>query len=272
MKRVIAGLTAALATALLSAAPAQAAAQKDPLAALRAQLAAGKGVSYTQRSFDKKERLLDVKGSLAFDRAGIAASDITVTPRYDDKRREDPFQTAGEQRSRLLSSPERTIRIGTTAYLKGEMIAEGLPAGKTWWKQAPGWTSGHHALFGEVVNAAEPATLKALLAKATRSGNTYRGKISVAELRKVSPWTRATMWWKSKPGATIAWTLTVAPSGLPRKLVTTGTAGPAARVETSFTGWGTKVSIKAPPAREVTTELIPEQMYIYLPLPKAPKG
>ncbi|MFI9554204.1 hypothetical protein [Nonomuraea endophytica] len=262
-----------IALSLVAAAPvtAHAATAPDPLAALRKQLSAGKGVSFVQHSVRGKQAMLDVKGRLRYDASGLAASDITIKPRYGSVREGDPLQTPDEQRNLLLSSPEQIIRVGTAAYTKGKLVAEGLPAGKTWWKQDPGWTNGVRGLLGEIINPAEPATLKALLAKATRSGSTYRGKIRSTELLKISPWTRATMYWKPFDNDTITWSLTVTPSGLPRKLVTVTTGQSGKRVETTYTGWGRKTAIEPPPAARVSTTLNEDQMTWAITLPKAPR-
>ncbi|SEF79254.1 hypothetical protein SAMN05444920_101674 [Nonomuraea solani] len=84
-------------------------------------------------------------------------------------------------RSSGLTKPERTIRIGRTSYVKGGLTGTALPEGKTWWKQSPGWTSGINSMFGDFVNAADPSTWKALLARSKRSGSTYKGSMSVKD-------------------------------------------------------------------------------------------
>ncbi|MEU8360160.1 hypothetical protein AB0C27_29525 [Nonomuraea sp. NPDC048882] len=75
-------------------------------------------------------------------------------------------------------------------------------------------------MFGDFVNAAEPSTLKALLSRSARKGTTYTGSMSVKDLRRVSAWTRDTVWWELAPGVKVHWTLVLGPSGLPRTLTT----------------------------------------------------
>ncbi len=106
------------------------------------------------------------------------------------------------------------------------------------------------------------ATLKALLknAKATKGG--YSGKITVGQARKVSPWFRATHLRDDYPAKVlktqISWKLSVDAKGLPTRLVTTFPLGvvngtpkksETISVDTRYTGWGTKASIKAPTRR-----------------------
>ncbi|AWS47056.1 hypothetical protein [Streptosporangium sp. 'caverna'] len=250
MRKTLAVTTTALAV-LATATPAQAA-PMDPLAALRKQLIEGRGVSFAEISpnLSGSKPAVERKGLLQYGKAGIVASDVTGKLNFEDK---NGRKAAPESPLRV---PERTIRIGRTSYVRGLIVGAMLPKGKSWWKQSPGWTSGYSARFGDYLNVAEPATLKALLAHAKRSGNTYRGEISEKELFRVSAWTRATAYWGPDKKAKIGWRLVVSTSGLPRQLTTYagGISGPKRR-ETRFTGWGAKVAIKAPPADEVTTKL-----------------
>ncbi|MGW4640329.1 hypothetical protein ACWEN6_17475 [Sphaerisporangium sp. NPDC004334] len=263
MKRSLTVLTATTIAAttiaaLLTAAPAQAA-PKDPLTALKAQLAAGRGVSFTEVSAMRRggKPAFERKGVLRFGKAGIVASDLTgKVNSADESDQEHP-----------VGKPERTIRIGKTSYVRGFLIGAGLPKGKTWWKQSPGWTAGASALFGDFLNAAEPATLKAMLSRSERTGGAYRGEMSLKDLLKVSPWTRATVWWKADKDAKIGWRLVVGTSGLPQRLTTYG-PGEVKRSEIRYTGWGTGITIKPPPAGQVTTKLKAGRPS---PLPPAPR-
>ncbi|RCG31831.1 hypothetical protein DQ384_09905 [Sphaerisporangium album] len=255
-------MTVLVATALavlLAPAPAEAA-PKDPLSALKKLVAAGRGVSFTEAAGagESGKPSFTRKGVLRFGKGGIAASDLTSKQIWKES-----------DESSTWNEPERTIRIGTTSYTRGHLIGQQLPPGKTWWKQSPGWTSGVSAMFGNYLNVAEPATLKALLADAERSGSTYEGEISLKKLLKVSPWTRATVWWKVNDKAKVGWRLVVTSSGLPRRLTTyaMGLDGPK-EAEVRFTGWGAKVTVKAPPRGAVTTKLVGVDRP---PLPPAPK-
>lgn len=215
-------------------------------------------------------------GRLQFGKKGIAASDVTgKLASRDDEKPADDFG-GGEDSSAAataLGKPERTIRIGRTSYISGGPMSAGLPEGKTWYKQSPGWTSGMTAYFGGFVNAADPSTLKVLLARSKRSGSTYKGSMTVTDLLKASDWSRATMWWKLDSGVKVNWTLAVSSSGLPVKLTTRLESKKAGvsktAMEMRYTRWGAKVSIKAPAASAVTTKLDADNATVQLP--PAPK-
>ncbi len=49
-------------------------------------------------------------------------------------------------------------------------------------------TGGTNGWFGQILNAAEPTTLAALIKEGKRSGNTYSGTLTMGYLGKVSPW------------------------------------------------------------------------------------
>lgn len=270
MKKVLAAICTVTFAALLTATPAQAA-PKDPFKALMKQLVQGHGVSYTERSASQKgdKPAFERKGLLQYGKAGIVASDVTAKLNFEEEPKERSFQEEDtEEDFSYMKAPERIIRIGTTSYTRGFIVGSRLPKNKVWWKQSPGWTSGSSALFGDLINAADPVTLKALLARSKRSGNTYTGQISFKELLKVSPWARTTVWWGFNEKAVVSWKLTVSASGLPHRLTTYSPLEKRKRSEISYTGWGTKVSIKAPSADNVTTKL---EGVDRPPLPKAPK-
>ncbi|MGW2214078.1 hypothetical protein ACWCSD_03745 [Nonomuraea sp. NPDC001684] len=271
-KYVISGVVAGF--VLVPSVPALAA-PNDPLAALRAQLREGRGVTVQQRTPGRDTTSLTRGGRLQFDKHGIAASDLTAKLSFPGKdETADEFDPPKEEnQATSLDKPERTVRIGRTSYVKGGPIGAALPAGKSWYKQSPGWTSGMTARWGDFINPAEPSTLKAMLSHSKRSGSTYKGSMTVKELLRVSAWTRATLWWKLASGVKVNWTLTVTPAGLPRTMSTRLSSpkvglGPVT-METTYSGWGAKVSIKAPPASETTTELDSDKAL--LRLPPAPK-
>ncbi|MET8046759.1 hypothetical protein ABZU75_04090 [Streptosporangium sp. NPDC005286] len=111
----------------------------------------------------------------------------------------------------------------------------------------------------------EPATLKALITKGKRTGRTYSGTISFGALEKVSPWLRNAgpiRLSKEEKAAVLRFTLTLGTNGLPQRLVTVypqrthggtepGREDRRLSVETRYTGWGSRVTVKAPPASEV---------------------
>ncbi|MFB4266540.1 hypothetical protein [Nonomuraea sp. GTA35] len=271
MKRILTGVALATTAALVTATPALAAAPKDPVVAVKKQLAAGKGVKFTERTTvddgNARQVFLRRSGTLQFSKSGVAASDITgkLNISASDLQGLDESGEDAELASMLkaMAQPERTIRIGTTSYVSGNIWATQMPEGKTWFKAPNGPTGGLLGAFGQPLNLAEPATLKTLLKGAKATGSGYAGKTLVRDLWKASPWLRAT--WMDKPSAktqkaAISWRITVNKAGLPTRLVTTfpmsalGVGGKGTvSVDTGYTGWGSAVSIKAPPAEEVTS-------------------
>ncbi|MEU4572084.1 hypothetical protein ACBI99_12900 [Nonomuraea sp. ATR24] len=265
MKRIITGLALASAAALVTATPAQAAAPKNPVTAVKKHVAPGKGVKFTERTtvIEDGQRAVFLRrhGSFAFGRSGIAASDITgklAINASDLDAEEDSLIAA-------MTKSERTIRIGTTSYLSGGIWSTVLPEGETWYKAPNGPPAGILGVLGQPVNIAEPATLKALFKNAKATSGGYTGKITVGELRKASAWFRASRMGAKDTAKTlktpINWRLTVDAKGLPTRLVTTFSAVALAMdsgslsVDTRFTGWGGKLTIKAPTADQVTTDL-----------------
>lgn len=258
MKRVIACIAVATVTTSVAVAPVQAA-SADPVTALKSRFATGKGVRFTDVStlldFDGNTSFLKRTGSFQFGRAGIVASDTTAKRTGDDS--EAPFGV-----SRIMGRPERTIRIGTTSYYSGGIWAP--PKGKTWIKHPHGMNAGFSGWYSQLVNVAEPATLKALITKGKRTGRTYSGTISFGALEKISPWMRnisPTGLSGDSKAAVLRFRLTLGSDQLPQRLVTVypGSTHVSAAVgedrqlsvETRYTGWGSKVTVKAPPASKV---------------------
>ncbi|TMR94760.1 hypothetical protein [Nonomuraea basaltis] len=245
MKKMISALLVC-GTLLVATAPAQAAPQ-DPVRALKAKLVAGHGVHFTEiadwSDGTDTEQAYTNKGVLQFDAKKPAAYDIVSTA-WDEEK-------------------DRVIYIDKTTYLSGA-LAEGLPKGKTWYKYKGG--GGLPYLYGQILNPAESATLSALLRKGTTAGNKVTGKIAFKDLAKVSPWfsrSELSTW----PGGTeVSYTLTLTSAGLVSKLWSSFTAksvpddysdyeGSTFIVDTRYTGWGSKVSVKAPNPKTVTDKL-----------------
>ncbi|MFF0307345.1 hypothetical protein ACFYSC_07950 [Streptosporangium sp. NPDC004379] len=271
MKRHIAVLacaaTAALGVpAIATTAHAQTARAKDPLAALRSQMGGGRGVSFvdkTKVTSPQGSRVLAQRdGVLGFGASGIAASDQTGKMRIKlsdlgiDPDDEDTKGIAG------FAKPERVVRVGKASYISGGYFGEFLPEGKTWLRY-PAETLGMLGVITQKVNAAEPATLKALLAHATteRPGF-YSGKITYGELNKISPWFRASVSGARITGRyakiKVSWKLFLGSDRLPQRLVTseasTADDGRSTmETDTRYTGWGAEVSVKAPAPEDVAT-------------------
>lgn len=257
MRRVIAAFSVATAAALLTcAAPAQAAASKDPVRALKSQIGAGKGVRFIDKSSlihkGTTMPLLRRTGTLQVDKKGIFAADVTAK-----------FHSSygGLGRGVLRVPYERMITIGGQTYLSGGDWADDLPKGKPWYKVPVkgkiGGGSGTVGWFGMVVNPAEPATLKALVAGGQRTSDGYSGTITFERLAKISPWFRNTLTYRDDDKTVVTYALALDARSLPKRLTISYMAtgflkvdsfkGRRVSVETSFTGWGSKVSIKAPP-------------------------
>jgi hypothetical protein len=271
MNRMLAGLALASAAALMAATPAQAAitqAPAKPVTAVKKQLVPGKGVTFTERTTIDNGRMRAIfvrsSGTFQFSKSGLAASAITGKLNI---KASDLGELSEESLFKSLTKPERTIRIGTTSYLSGSIWSELLPSGKYWYKAPHGPPAGFTGLFGQPLNIIEPATLKTLFKNAKPATGGYTGKISVRDLRKVSAYYRASS--PATPSAKalkaqITWKLSVDAKGLPTRLVTTVPGSVMAVsessrekmiVDTRYNGWGNKVSIKAPPADEITTKL-----------------
>ncbi|SEH02120.1 hypothetical protein SAMN05444920_12455 [Nonomuraea solani] len=179
----------------------------------------------------------DAKGTFQFDKKGIAAFDITMNYGEDDK--------------------EHVISIGKTGYYSGGILEKVLPKGKTWFKSAGGAIPDAWAQF---LNPAEPKTLAALIENGKTQGNTVTGSITLKELKTVSAWVGAARTGKENDGIKIDYTLTLSSAGLVSRVRTSYTISrdgelDAVTVDSRFTGWGTKVSIKAPPPATVTDKL-----------------
>ncbi|MBF8185408.1 hypothetical protein ITP53_06580 [Nonomuraea sp. K274] len=246
MKRMI---VAAAMAVLLAAAPAQAAVA-DPVKALKAKLGTGKGVTFTDVTSlledSKKTTFLRRKGKLQFDKSGVVASDITT----DHKK-----HTGGLFDDMRPVSSGRSIWVGGKVYSTDPMVGS-VPKGKKWGKDLMPMPGGFSGVYSQVVNPAEPATLKALL-KGERNGRTYSGKISYSDLAKVSPWFRAAMPLSRGDTAVISYRLTLDARNLPQRLVAAHLAAihvlegvdagdSRFSTETRYSGWGSRVRITAP--------------------------
>ncbi|GAA3136204.1 hypothetical protein GCM10010466_28740 [Planomonospora alba] len=276
MKRFIAGLACAAAAGMAVptlASTAHAQAPADPLAALQSKLGAGRGVSFsdTLKTVSGKQRAVVItrKGVLQFDGSGVVASDHTDKVRIKSSDLEE-LVVAGQNSYHEgdkafakaldgMTKPERTIRVKDVSYVSGGMFGAFLPQGKTWVRYPVPINGVLDSLGGlqpQLVNAAEPGTLKALLAHAVKRPGGYSGKITFGELYKVSPWFRASMPLKptgAQAELAVDWRLSVGSDGLPTRLTSSYSVakGSSIAMETTYTGWGAKVSVKAPPADEV---------------------
>ncbi|WP_043639335.1 hypothetical protein [Nonomuraea candida] len=247
MKKTILLAVACAAALTTAAAPAQAAptqagpaqaAPKDPVAALKAKLAPGRGVHFTDTvtwsDGTNSQGTRDSKGSFQFGEKGVVGFDFSW--KYGDEQR-------------------RTIAIGKTAYHSGGVYARLMPEGKTWFKRAGGGMPDSWAQF---INPAEPKTLAKLIGNGSTKGRSVTGTITVKELRKVSDWVARAGIRKEDHGVKVDYTLTLAASGLVSRVQSTYAIKVEGEpnivtVDSRYTGWGGKVSIKAPAPGTVTT-------------------
>ncbi|MFI9552024.1 hypothetical protein [Nonomuraea endophytica] len=250
MQKVVVAL---LASAFLIAPTPAAAAPADPVSALKKRITAGKGVTFADVSsfveLSGATKTLKRTGTLQYGKAGFAASDVSLKP-------------IDKEQDSLLLVAERVITVGKISYRKGGALAPELPKGKTWTKTKKPLPAGLSGMFGQPVNAAEPQTLKALVAAGKRSGRTYTGDITFAQLAKVSPWARTAVF-GGLDDDPIRFTLTLGAGNLPAKLVTRHTAegrwvgaameGDEVIHQTVYKGWGNRYTITAPPASQVYT-------------------
>ncbi|MFC5818543.1 hypothetical protein [Nonomuraea harbinensis] len=231
---------------LAAGAPAQAA-PKDPVRALKSKLASGHGVRFTETttlSGGGKKKIQSRKGTFQFNAKGVAASDITAT---------------SPTRPR-----ERTISVGKVSYTSGGMWEGRFPEGKTWLK-GNAILGGGSGFYGQVINPAEPKTLAALVKKGRLRGSSLTGKITFKELEKVSRWFDASIPLRMHNDTKVTYTLTLTSAGLVSRVKSSYAAtgvfdtnqheGKTIVIDSRFTGWGAKVSIKAPDPGKVTTDI-----------------
>ncbi|MEU6715996.1 hypothetical protein ABZ897_31400 [Nonomuraea sp. NPDC046802] len=238
MKKTIA-LAAACGALMLATVPAQAA-TKDPVSALKSTLAPGHGVRFTDTvtwsDGTNTQGARDSKGTFQFSKKGVAAFDITMNYSADAK--------------------ERVISIGKTGYYSGGVLDRVLPEGKTWFKSTGGAIPDSWAQF---LNPAEPKTLASLIKKGTTKGKSVTGSITVKELKAVSDWFGAAKTGTENDNVKIAYTLTFSSAGLVSRVQTSYTLSEngtlnEVSVDSRYTGWGSKASIKAPDPSKVTTK------------------
>lgn len=243
MKRIIAGLALASAAALLTAAPAQAA-PADPVKALKKQYVAGHGVRFSETSRTsmdgKSTGASSTNGVFQFGKSGIVASDVR--------------NRAKGKNADLYSSlmPTRLITLGEYAYAQGGIYSADLPEGKKWVRYPN--TTLTFSSYSQMLDIFEPKVLNALVthAKSTKGG-IYRGSLTVKELSKIYGEKVDKKVGKIK----IGYLLALNSKGLVTRVVSDwtldfGVLGKSrSTTDTRFSGWGAKVTVKAPPADQV---------------------
>ncbi|NUW30350.1 hypothetical protein HTZ77_02760 [Nonomuraea sp. SMC257] len=280
MKRILTGVALASTAMIISAGPALAA-PVNPVAPVQKQFVAGHGVKFAERvkivAGAQRQVSIRRSGSLEFGPSGVVASD--VTGQFNIKREEaeklaDTLKELGDEEFNLdlvtaLTMPERIVTKGRYTYLTGGLWSAVFNSNKSWIRVPGVQPIGATTAYSQPLNIlSEPATLKTMLkgAKATKDG--YTGKIQAKDLSKNSPLFGGLMVLfapsKSSAKGAISWKLTVDAKGLPTRLVSVIPAtalgakeanGVAISVETTFSDWGTPVTVTAPPELEVAKTL-----------------
>ncbi|MGW0802004.1 hypothetical protein [Nonomuraea sp. NPDC002799] len=243
MKRILAGLALASAAVLMTAAPAQAA-PVDPAKALKKQYAAGNGVRFSETAStrtDGKGSTLRSTGALGFGKRGIVA--------WNQRNR--GTSGSGLIFTTLLSPPQMIV-VGGQAYVQGGVFSEDLPEGKKWVSYDE--TTARPGTGAQTLDIFEPKVLKALVSHAKSfKGGTYQGSLTFGDLSKIYG-ERVD---KRTSKISVHYVLGVNSKGLVTRIRSTysldyGILGKTtASVDTRYTGWGAKITIKAPPADQV---------------------
>ncbi|MEV4391938.1 hypothetical protein [Nonomuraea sp. NPDC049607] len=230
MKRMLAA--AVTAAALLPAVPAQAAA--DPGTALKRQFVPGHGVtiSETMRTTSDRPSLREttrVTGSVEFGKSGVVASDLMVRNTGKDAASTDWM---------------RIVSVGGRFYVQSPLLLDRLPMGKTW---AFMEFEGEPLVSLAGVDVFKPRVLRSLVAHAKSvKGGLHRGSLTAKEAGAPG----------SGGSGAFSYLLGLDSAGLPTRLDTDTGAGSGkdwtrTTVETRFTGWGAKITIKAPSEDDV---------------------
>ncbi|MEU4830669.1 hypothetical protein [Streptosporangium sp. NPDC023615] len=252
MRRITAGVAAGL--VLLAPLPARAAATTaiaDPVAALRAQVVPGRGVTVSLiiRTSPDGRRIATTRTDrvVGFRKGGVVETDDTTTF-YSS------ISSEGLKEDTLF--PSLLIRVKGASYASGGELIGRLPLDKKWVRSREprsGAADGTVDLF-------RPGTLRALLATASSKGSrSARGTIVASRIpgRPFEGWTGR--------GEKVAWALWFDAEGRVTRLATATSrhadGGPEPRLSSDqrFTGWGARVTVQPPPENLVIeAEELPE--------------
>ncbi|MDP9864348.1 MULTISPECIES: hypothetical protein [Streptosporangium] len=260
-----------LASVPVSTGPAAAqAGAPDPARAIKRQFRSEHGVRISETSryfFGEKSTVSGsgtrISGSLQFAPSGPVAADFT----WRDLPRPGTEGLPPEK-----SAPHHVIRVGKDVYDDADQYPGPVPEGKKWIH----FPNEHRGSMGrdmardaslQPLNVYDPSMMKAVLKCSTSrpvsGGSLYRGTMSYKELSKISrdaliSWTSGRPIGERSKGK-VSWQLWTDRYGLPKRLVTTDTAGGGRdplvkRSDTRYTDWGFRLDITAPPADEVIDE------------------
>ncbi|MFD1931467.1 MULTISPECIES: hypothetical protein [Nonomuraea] len=194
-------------------------------------------------------------GSIAFGRDNL---EMTRTLRYGPAFH-DFLREHGEPVDQVdmaeWETPQRWIRLGRWTYVSGNLFG-GLPEGRSWVKlkdwEGPSFWSG-------TADVLAPATLKTLLADATsRRGRVIRGSTPYRSLAAVSPSFRR--YFEDLPSMAphlrLTWALQLDSKGVIERFTSTAplNRNEFIRADLTFSGWGSRAAIVAPPADQVIDE------------------
>lgn len=239
MKRIVAGLALASSAAFVTAAPAQAA-PADPVKALKKQYVTGHGVRISESARTAAGSTgavsITTNGTIGFGKSGIVAMDL---------------RTGVKGAGTSLGAPPRMVTVGNYTYAKGGLFSDELPDGKKWVRY-PNQTGGRAG--SQPLDIFRPKVLKALVTGAKSfKGGSYRGTVTFGRLGKLY----GEKVDKRLGKVAISYVLDVNSKGLVTRVrseykLDFGILGKTtSAVNTRYTGWGSKVTIKAPPADEV---------------------
>lgn len=238
----------------------------NPTAALKKAFVPGRGVRFTSSGKIDVGGIATVKssakGSLAFGRSGVTGSDVTARTDYGALLQEDVEGA---------NKPTRTITVGRAAYVTGGVFSSLFPEGKKWLRM-PGKNSANPlGSNGEFINPLDARTLKTVLATTKAKGRggvvngarttLYRGAITLKQLAQLDPSLKKSLT-ASDAKSVVNWKMWVGGDQLVRKLQTSLTLKlrykkTTMEVDTSnvisFVGWGSRVTVKAPPKSQVAS-------------------
>ncbi|MFC3980037.1 hypothetical protein ACFOYY_07890 [Streptosporangium jomthongense] len=162
-----------------------------------------------------------------------------------------------------LSSGGRKVRfrvVGGRTYASGGAWSDMLPQGKTWARSSI-LDYQPYEFTEQDINIFEPTTLRELLKSARSDRGTtttrYSGSITVKALCAVSPSCRSE--YGKKVNADISWQLWTNEKGQVVRLFAKWVLAKTAKnpissnteADTSYSGWGSRVSVSVPPANQV---------------------
>lgn len=253
MKRTIVGVAVAVGVAQLTAAPAHAAPQLDPVNALQAESGRGKAVDFRSTATVTYGRGLsatsEVEGTIGFGPRGAAASDVTHTLRYSADMLRRMLKQQPEETEALREGPIQTISTRGVSYVSGPLVDQALLANGADWVR---YRRADLPPSNLLLDVLDPATLKTLLRHRTsvRDG-AVKGSIKATELAAVSSAFATRFGTRIGRRGTVSYTLRLGPTGLVER-VTAKAVLPYANTtvgvesDTRFSAWGREATVHLP--------------------------